>query len=95
MAVLKKVSETMKSMIQKKMTTPIGKKVFLYVEQTDGGMDVHVITSIRQLKTLYHWMDDDCWMDDAALLDWFITAEVGDVHHHRLGIAVRVKDATM
>jgi len=89
------MSERMKEIIEGKMAVAMGKKVFLYVEQTDGGMDVHVVTYMHQLATLHGWMSTSSWMEDVTLVDWCMTAEIGDVHHHRLGIAIRVKDANV
>lgn len=77
------------------MAVKMGKRVYLFIEQTEGGMEVHVITSMYQLIMINGWMSAATWMEDATLVDWFMTAEVGDVHHHRLGIAVRVKDANV
>lgn len=71
------------------------KKVFLYVEQTEGGMDVRVITDIYQLHGLAGWMNEQCLANDMALVKWSETAEIGDVQYHRLGIAIRIKDTTM
>lgn len=79
--------------VTRRMKKSLGKKVFLYIEEQDGGMDVHVVTACRDLQHLYGWMGDRTQLEDMALIDWMFMAEVGDVQHHRLGIIVRVKDA--
>lgn len=68
-------------------------KQFLYVEQTDGGMNERVVTNADGLRSLYGWMHPSCAADDAVLVHWMGIAEVGDYAEHRLGVCVRLKDA--
>lgn len=76
------------------MKTSLQQKVFLYIEETDGGMRVHVVTELLTLATLPGWMDARQQIEDMTLVRWMkAAAEVGDVMHHRCGIVIRVKDA--
>lgn len=76
-------------------------KTFLYFEQEEGGMAVHEITCFENAPTnidvndqlgpqLYGWRNERCAKDDAALLRWTVTAEIGQYFDHRLGTMVRV-----
>lgn len=71
-------------------------KRFMYFESTEGGMDRYEITK-EDLRTgllpIPYWMAPACKAQDCALLDWMQNAEIGEMHEHRLGVAVRLKDA--
>lgn len=69
-------------------------KQFLYCESQDGGMESFVVGSAAELATqLYGWMSNlhGCKQADTALVEWMKTAEVGDMHEHRLGVIVRLR----
>ena len=67
-------------------------KQFLYVEQTDGGMNECIVSDAQELSGLYGWMHESCAKEDTQLANWMDTAEIGDHADHRLGIIVRLKD---
>ena len=68
-------------------------KRFMYFENTEGGMNqVEVRDSENIMECLYGWKRADCFEEDNALLGWMENAEVGDLHYHRLGTLVRLKD---
>lgn len=76
-------------------------KQFMYFQNTDGGMEVHVATMAELYDRftdtlyapwLYGWMRADCRVEDTAMIKWMLDAEVGDTHDHRLGVMVRIKD---
>lgn len=75
---------------------PIESKQFMYCENQDGGMDVFMVSSEQDLQHLYGWMktagDFDCSQDDQEMVDWMQVADIGEVHFHRLGCLVRLKD---
>lgn len=68
-------------------------KQFLYVEQTDGGMNERIVSDAQELSGLYGWMHESCVDDDTKLVHWMSAAEIGDYAQHRLGLVVRLKDA--
>ena len=75
---------------------PIESKQFMYCENQDGGMDVFMVSSEQDLQHLFGWMktagDFDCSQDDQEMVDWMQVADIGEVHFHRLGCLVRLKD---
>ena len=71
-----------------------GKPQFVYFQNTDGGMETHEgITGPNDCPRVYGWMHPDCAAEDTQLLEWMLSAEAGDMHMHRLGVMVRLKDA--
>lgn len=78
------------------MEEPIESKQFMYCENQDGGMDVFMVSSEQDLQHLCGWMktagDFDCSQDDQEMVDWMQVADIGEVHFHRLGCLVRLKD---
>ena len=40
--------------------------------------------------TMIGWMSKDCRVDDMNLVRFLKTADVGDVHFHRLGYCIRI-----
>lgn len=68
-------------------------KQFLYCEGTDGGMDHFLVSTVEDLAPLRGWMSLGCRNADLALRAWLTTAQIGEMHEHRLGICVRLKDA--
>lgn len=71
-------------------------KQFMYFENQEGGMDTFMVSSEQDLHRLYGWMKTDCTFDcsheDQEMVDWMRVAEIGDVHSHRLGYLVCIKD---
>jgi hypothetical protein len=74
----------------------IESKQFMYFESQDGGMDEFMVSSEQDLQHLCGWMKTagtfDCLHDDQKMVDWMKVADVGEVHFHRLGCLVRLKD---
>lgn len=64
---------------------------FRYFENQEGGMAVHEVQLEGHLVYLYGWMRPDCRARDRALVDWMMTARIGDTFDHRLGTCVRVR----
>lgn len=69
----------------------MGRKQFIYFEETDGGMCPSIVNSPAEIG-LYGWMSQSCLDDDLALVDWTVTAEIGEWREHRLGYLVRIID---
>ena len=67
-------------------------KKFIYFEDTEGGIDLHIINSPSQLQVLRGWMSPETEEDDTNLAEFVGIAEVGEVYMHRLGYLVRVKE---
>lgn len=71
-------------------------KQFMYFENQDGGMDTFMVSSEQDFHHLYRWMKTagtfDCSQDDQEMVDWMKVADIGEVHFHRLGCLVRLKD---
>jgi hypothetical protein len=74
----------------------IQSKQFMYFESQDGGMDEFMVSSEQDLQHLCGWMKTagtfDCLHDDQKMVDWMKVADIGEVHFHRLGCLVRLKD---
>ena len=90
------VGEKAMNTLRAALEEPIESKQFMYCENQDGGMDVFMVSSEQDLQRLYGWMktagDFDCSQDDQEMVDWMQVADIGEVHFHRLGCLVRLKD---
>ncbi|HEY1900751.1 MAG TPA: hypothetical protein VGG49_13265 [Steroidobacteraceae bacterium] len=64
--------------------------IFLYVENTEGGSQEHMLTGDQRPTWLRGWMSDDCAADDQALLKSMNEAQLGEYSEHRLGVCIRV-----
>jgi hypothetical protein len=69
------------------------RKQFVYFENQESGMGVFTASESNDFKHLYGWMCESCRPEDLELLAWMEKAAVGEMHDHRLGYLVRLKDA--
>lgn len=68
---------------------------FVYFENQEGGMETHTeIHDSQDMEFLRGWGDIDCEREDLALCGWMHRAEVGEMHEHRLGVCVRLRDTS-
>ena len=67
------------------------KQRFLFIEETDGGMELMTLDSVSEFERIPGWMEGSCLQSDVDLLTWAYNAKVGDYYlKHRLGIVIRV-----
>ena len=66
-------------------------KRFVYYQETDGGLERLVFEGCLSFD-LHGWMNKSCEEKDLALLEWALTAEVGEEFEHRMGYCVRLKN---
>jgi len=66
---------------------------FMYFEAEEGGMNTFEFSTAEELSCLCGWGEESCKEDDESLLSWVENSEVGEVFEHRLGYAVKLKDA--
>ena len=70
-------------------------KKFLFLEETEGGMDIHELSSFNNFKGLERlrdWKSYYTKSHDHALLEWMQKdAKVGGYYMHRLGCCIRVR----
>lgn len=71
-------------------------KKFLYVEDGEGGAELHHLSQGNYPNFLFGWMEQDCEREDLALMEWMASGStsVGTYHEHRLGVCIRLKDVT-
>lgn len=68
-------------------------KNFVYFKESEGGMDIiKDIKTEKDLTFLLSWMLHCCEVDDRRLVQWMDQAKVGEMHEHRLGVLVRMKN---
>lgn len=67
-------------------------KQFLYCLSTTSGMDYRIASGPERLTDIPKWGEVDCEKADMALAAFMRRAEVGEMHEHRCGICVRLKD---
>ena len=62
---------------------------FVYCEDTEGGMSMFEIDGTSPINLsgfhLRGFMSEDCKEADTVLLQWMVTATIGDWTTHRLG----------
>lgn len=63
---------------------------FMYFESEEGGMGCFDFTREEGPKALRGWMDKDCKKGDTQLMNWAANARLGELFHHRMGVAVCV-----
>ena len=69
-------------------------KQFMYLEAIAGYIDNQPFKDADEVQRYLQrsWKSEGCEEDDAALEQWIDSAEVGQYHEHRMGVAVRLQD---
>lgn len=69
-------------------------KRFMFVakKQDEDGYGTTITDEISSMVGIKGWFEKGNREEDLELIKWSRSAEIGDYHHHREGVAIRIKD---